>query len=193
MIFESYPWKQDLRRRKNLIIKYNTAEHFEKNEGTTYTVIEKSIFYSAFIIRKLIDCAGKLSDEAENYSLKVFSVPTLKPINQFHRWPKEDSHDWENEKEVIVAGKNVCNWLIHSYIFFTAFNEEGIIDSFGVTSDFDRNKVLYLIPLDAWMAYMDYIASDYIVGMSSHYDSKTNDYVFSRKERGKLQSVHYAY
>lgn len=30
MIFESFPWKQDLRRRKNLIIKYNTAEHFKK-------------------------------------------------------------------------------------------------------------------------------------------------------------------
>ena len=29
MIFESFPWKQDLRRRKNLIIKYNTAEHFK--------------------------------------------------------------------------------------------------------------------------------------------------------------------
>ena len=50
MIFESFPWKQDLRRRKNLIIKYNTAEHFEKNDDTTYTVIEKAIFYSAFII-----------------------------------------------------------------------------------------------------------------------------------------------
>ena len=34
MIFESFPWKQDLRRRKNLIIKYNTAEHFEKNDDT---------------------------------------------------------------------------------------------------------------------------------------------------------------
>ena len=69
MIFESFPWKQDLRIRKNLIIKYNTAEHFEKNDDTTYTVIAKAIFYSAFIIRKLIDCGGKLSDEAENYSL----------------------------------------------------------------------------------------------------------------------------
>lgn len=78
MIFESFPWKQDLRRRKNLIIKYNTAEHFEKNDDTTYTVIEKAIFYSAFIIRKLIDCGGKLSDESENYSLKVCSVQPLK-------------------------------------------------------------------------------------------------------------------
>ena len=100
MIFESFPWKQDLRRRKNLIIKYNTAEHFEKNDDTTYTVIEKAIFYSAFIIRKLIDCGGKLSDESENYSLKVCSVQPLKPVDRLHRWPEEDSHDWENEKEV---------------------------------------------------------------------------------------------
>ena len=172
MIFESFPWKQDLRRRKNLIIKYNTAEHFEKNDDTTYTVIEKAIFYSAFIIRKLIDCGGKLSDESENYSLKVCSVQPLKPVDRLHRWPEEDSHDWENEKEVVVTGKNVCNWLIHSYMFFVVFNEDGIIDSFSVTSDFDRNKVLYRIPLDAWMEYMDYIASDDIVGMSSHYDPK---------------------
>lgn len=141
MIFESFPWKQDLRRRKNLIIKYNTAEHFEKNDDTTYTVIEKAIFYSAFIIRKLIDCGGKLSDESENYSLKVCSVQPLKPVDRLHRWPEEDSHDWENEKEVVVAGKNVCNWLIHSYMFFVVFNEDGIIDSFSVTSDFDRNNV----------------------------------------------------
>ena len=112
MIFESFPWKQDLRRRKNLIIKYNTAEHFEKNDDTTYTVIEKAIFYSAFIIRKLMDCGGKLSDESENYSLKVCSVQPLKPVDRLHRWPEEDSHDWENEKEVVVTGKNVCNWLI---------------------------------------------------------------------------------
>ena len=84
MIFESFPWKQDLRRRKNLIIKYNTAEHFEKNDDTTYTVIEKAIFYSAFIIRKLIDCGGKLSDESENYSLKVCSVQPLKPVATSH-------------------------------------------------------------------------------------------------------------
>ena len=100
MIFESSPWKQDLRKRKNLIIKYNTADHFEKNDDATYTVIEKAIFYSAFIIRKLIDCGGKLSDEAENYSLKAFSVQPLKPVDLLHRWPKEDSHDGKTRKRL---------------------------------------------------------------------------------------------
>lgn len=185
MIFESFPWKRDLLKRKNLIIKYNTTEHFEKNNDATYTVIEKSVFYSAFIIRKLIDCGGKLSDEADHYSLKVFSVRPLQPIDRLHQWPEEDSHDWENEKEIIVAGKNICNWLIHSYMFFMVFNEDNIIDSFSVTSDFDRNKILYRIPLRSWIAYMDYIASDDIVSMSSHYDFSVGDYIYSRKERGK--------
>ena len=47
MIYESSSWKQDLRRRKNLILKYNAADRFEKNEDATYLVIEKAIFYSA--------------------------------------------------------------------------------------------------------------------------------------------------
>lgn len=184
MIFESYPWKQDLRRCRNLIVKYNTAEHFEKDDEATYTVIEKAIFYSAFIIRKLIDCGGKLSDEAENYSLRVFSIQPLKPVDLLHRWPEEDSHDWENEKEVTVAGKNVCNWLIHSYIFFVVHNEDRVVDSFSVASDFDKNKILYRIPLNAWIAYVDYIVSDDTVSISFHYDKKAGDYVYSHKVRG---------
>ena len=62
MILESWPWKQDLLRRKSLLIRYNTSDHLLENEERAYTNIEKAIFYSAFIIRKLIDCGGKLSD-----------------------------------------------------------------------------------------------------------------------------------
>ena len=147
-------------------------------------VIEKAIFYSAFIIRKLIDCGGKLSDEAENYSMKAFSVRPLKHVDILHRWPEEDSHDWENEQDTTVAGKNVCNWLIHSFMFFFAFNEDGIVDSFCVTSDYDRNKILYRIPLKAWLAYIDYIVTDDIVCMRSNYDQKREEYVYTRKVRG---------
>ena len=98
MINESYPWKQDLRKRRNLINKYNRAECFEKNFDATYTIIEKAIFYSAFIIRKLIDCGGKLSDESENYTLKVLATHPLKQIDLLNRWPEEDSYDWKNSR-----------------------------------------------------------------------------------------------
>ena len=184
MVYESYPWKQDLLRRKRLIIKYNTAERFDKSYDSTYTVIEKGIFYSAFIIRKLIDCGGKLSDEADNYSIQVKAIKPLKHIDNLNRWPEEDSHDWEHEKQLTVAGKDICNWLIHSYLFFSEFEENGPMLAFCVSSDYDRNKILYKISMCDWLRYIDYIASDDIVGLSSHYDEKTGDYIYKRKERG---------
>lgn len=119
-----------------------------------------------------------------------------KKINKNANEIVEASTEWLNTQR--MACRNSLRqlgeqklFILNSSIteFFDTFtkikNEDGIIDSFSVTSDFDRNKVLYRIPLDAWMEYMDYIASDDIVGMSSHYDPKADDYVFSRKERGK--------
>ena len=184
MVYESYPWKQDLQRRKRLILKYNTAEGFDRNYNSTYTVIEKSIFYSAFIIRKLLDCGGKLSDEASRYVIKAKSIKPLVHINLMQRWPEEDSHDWEHEKIVAVSGKDVCNWLIHSYLFFVEFDEGGAIISFCVSSDFDKNKVLYKISITDWVEYIGYIVTDDIVSMSSYYDEKADEYIYTCKKRG---------
>lgn len=117
MIYESYPWKQDLMRRKRLIKKYNRAELLA-DDDRAYTVIEKAVFYSAFIIRKLIDCKGKTSDEVDEYLFHLKGVRPLKEIDLMHRWPEKDTHDWEHETTYTKFGTDICNWLIHSYIFF---------------------------------------------------------------------------
>ena len=186
MIFESYPWKQDLLRRKRLFIKYNTVERFEKNNDTTYTVLEKAVFYSAFIIRKLIDCHTKLSDEADSYTLPIAKHLPKKQVTLWERWADEDTHDWENYNQETALGKNVCNWLIHSFVFAFCFNDDGIVDGFFVSSDYDRNKALYYIAIKDWLNYIDFIARDDIAGFESHYDPKLGDYVFTKKIRGKV-------
>jgi len=184
MVYESYPWKQDLLRRKRLILKYNTVEYFQKDEEATYTVLEKAIFYSAFIIRKLIDCFGKLSDDADRYTLSVIKFKPLKEVNAFHRWPDESTHDWDHSQQKTVKGKDICNWLIHSYLFFFNYNEEETIDGFFVASDYDRNKTLYYIRIRDWLDYMTFIASDDVVKLVSEYDMKAGEYVYTKKERG---------
>ncbi len=84
MVFQSYPWKQDLQRRRILIIKHNTEENFDSNFKATYTVLEKCVFYSAFIIRKLIDCGGKLSESSivlpMPAKLLKFYIKTARPF-----------------------------------------------------------------------------------------------------------------
>ena len=66
-----YAAPQDLLRRRRLIQKYNRAELLAEDDDRAYTVIEKAIFYSAFIIRKLIDCKGKVSDEVDKYKFHL--------------------------------------------------------------------------------------------------------------------------
>lgn len=184
MVYESYPWKQDLLRRKRLFLKYNSAAQFEKNEDATYTVLEKAVFYSAFIIRKLIDCRGKLSDDAGKYTLSVKKYTPRKEVNALNRWPDEDTHDWNNPQKETVQGKDICNWLIHSYMFCFKFNEGGTVDGFFVSSDFDRNKSLFYVSTGDWLEYMSFIANDYVVAFESHYDIKARDLIYTRKERG---------
>lgn len=183
MLYESYPWKQDLLRRKYLITKYNSFEQFEKNSDAAYTVIEKAIFYSAFIIRKLIDCKSKLSDEADNYKFQVQARKPLKQIDLMHRWPESDSHDWENEISITVNGREICNWLIHSYVFFTMEDEDVPVSHFCVSSDFDRNKYLYMISMDDWINYIEFIGKDYVTKIKSHYDEGKKDFIFDQKLR----------
>ena len=71
-------------------------------------------------------------------------------------------------------------------MFFFNFNEEGTIEGFFVTSDFDRNKTLYYISITDWLEYMTFIANDYVVALDSHYDQCARDYIYTRKERGTL-------
>lgn len=185
MIYESYPWKRDLLRRKRLIQKYNRVELLSEDaDDRAYTVIEQAVFYSAFIIRKLIDCKGKVSDEVDKYRFTVKGIPPIKDIDMMHRWPDEDSHDWDRETSYIKSGADICNWLIHSYIFFFCYDETGTIESFCVSSDYDRNKLLYRVEMKDWIAYMEFVGNDYVVAMEMHVDDKKRDYVFTKKERG---------
>lgn len=183
MVYESYPWKQELLRQKKSIIKYNTHEEYLKPNDLAYTMVEKGIFYSAFIIRKLIDCNGKMSDAADNYTFKVQAIKPLKEINSIRRWPDSDTHEWEKEVTLTVLGRDICNWLIHSYVFFAVENDKPF-SCFCVSSDYDRNKYLYMISMEDWLKYMDFIATDYVVEIDSHYDECKKDYVYTKKTRG---------
>ena len=186
MIYESYPWKQDLLRRKRLIQKYNRADLLsEDSDDRAYTVIEKAVFYSAFIIRKLIDCKVKVSDEVDAYIFTLKGIRPKKDIDLMHRWPDENTHDWDDEKTYTKSGAEICNWLIHSYIFLFCFDENGTIDSFYVSSDYDRNKLLYRVELKDWITYMEFVGSDYIVASDMHVDENKKDYVLTKKEREK--------
>lgn len=184
MIHESYPWKQDLLRRKRLLEKYNHIELLNIDDDKAYFEIEKSIFYSAFIIRKLIDCRVKVSDAVDNYSFQVKTLSPKKSITILSNSIDNDSHDWDHMGEKTVAGKNICNWLIHSLVFSLLIFEDKVTE-FVVSSDYDKNKVMYCVNLEDWINYMNFVATDNIVSLNMHYENKLNDYQITQKDREK--------
>lgn len=192
MIYESYPWKQDLQRRKNLLLRYNRPEQFAQNFDRACTVIEKAILYSAFIIRKLINC-DRLSTEADEWTMQVKKYAAVREFNRIHHSINEGSHDWENAQNETIKAHKICNWLIHSYIFDFIFDAENQrIESFAVASDFDRNEVLYVINVSDWVRYMNFVATDYVTSRRCILETvpmskgkKAVDYVSKIKERGQ--------
>lgn len=184
MIYESYPWKQDLLKRKRLIQKYNRAELLSEDNDRAYTVIEKAVFYSAFIIRKLIDCKVKVSDEVDSYRFTIKGFRPWKNMDLIHRYPDEKTHDWKQKMTYTKSGAEICNWLIHSFIFFFGLDDTNKIDCFYVSSDFDKNKILYRIELKEWIKYMEFVGSDFVVASDMHVDDSKKDYVITRKVRG---------
>ena len=66
--------------------------------------------------------------------------------------------------------------------FFFGVNEENKIDSFYVSSDYDKNKYLYQVELYDWIKYMDFVGNDDIVNLVMKFDPQHEDYVHKIKE-----------
>lgn len=165
---------------------HDFALRIEVNPCVIEITIGKAIFYSAFIIRKLIDCKGKVSDEVDKYSFTIKGLQPEKEVNFMNRWPENGNYDWEHEVTYTKPGTDICNWLIHSYVFFFTYDTNEKIDGFYVSSDYDRNKVLYWVALKEWIAYMEFVGKDYVVAVDMHFDNHKKDYIFTKKERSLL-------
>jgi hypothetical protein len=187
MILESYPWKEDLLKMAKLIDRYNTPSHFRWNSEKTYYNLEKTIFTSAFIIRKLIDCK-KVSDEVEFYRFdKLLKYKSAKKFDNIHKWIDDKSYEWGKHAKVSLCARYICNSLIHSLIFGFSFQNDKVY-SFFIASDKDKDSFLLEIPLNLWVNYMTYVGEDDIEFLEVKCD-KNNSLVFKKKRKTLISDI----
>lgn len=182
MIYDSQTWKRELVKLMRRLRIYSCIKWTDRRFGKYAYKIDLVLLTSAIVIRKLIE-SDKLSDEADNYQLKVIAYTPRRQIDKLHRWVEDGDYEWGDRKEEVVSAKTICNSLIHSYAYCPRFSEKFMFDGFMVTSDFDRNKLIYDIELTDWIKYMDYIASDSIGTLSLHYNEQKHDYMPTVKRR----------
>lgn len=180
MLYSVFNWKKDLKNKRELIIKNNLIKVLNANFDSAYHKIESSIFISAFIIRKLIE-NDKLTTESDDFDFQIKYYKSINNVNKINRFDICCNYNLNKEYSKAVKGKEICNWIIHSYIFIPIF-KKNILEGFYLSSDFDRNKILYKIELDRWLKFVDIIIEDKVLTKTMSYNIKKNDYIFIDKK-----------
>lgn len=191
-ISESSDYKEDLlkevRKIKRLLRTCDISDL-----GTYYFKLEKFLFVSAYLIRKLIE-AQKLSDELENESIRLeySKVTDYSAVCDFlskrHLLRNYDIHHRRVE-DLRLA--DVTNIFIHSYVFCLSLTSGGLpgesedpLEHFEllITSDYRKSK-LYFFRLDTYLNLCTSVARDEIVNMEISMDEKLGYRTVKRKSR----------
>ncbi|MFJ8152514.1 hypothetical protein [Streptomyces sp. NPDC094468] len=146
MIQESGPWRVEL---------LGTAERLAKRKSQrrwtdrTEFLIERDVMVGAYSVRRLKE-SFKVSDNLANRTWPVRVHDPCGPVADVHNSHKIwDLYDLENGRDVELSLTNVCNQVIHSWVWGFSVQEDGCgLDGIFVSSDKKRKKCLYFLSID---------------------------------------------
>lgn len=175
MICESEAWKRDLEKWRARL-----GRLANDYDSRSYVAVEKAIFYSAFIMRKLFDCPTKISDTAKQ--LKIPTERYVVPIGKInllrHIFNEDDFLNPRAFREQRYL-REICGILIHSLAFEVVCDENKII-GFLVTSDNcnEGNKIknIFFVNVKDWLNCMKTIVADEVAAI--HYSVKEKDSIW---------------
>lgn len=147
---------------------------------TTRHQLLKSIFYSASVVRKVVeeeleyhsflkkhkhDLGLEFYQDkyhiVHSYQVNTIQYPIKEgSLNCFEDYCVDD-FNLESSRSVPCSIKSVSNWIIHSYVWLLgSFDESKSITGFFVSSDFDKANYLSYIDLGEWIKAIDYCAKE---------------------------------
>jgi hypothetical protein len=176
VIFESWPWRQDLLRDASILRRWTDKPPTERRAF----LFEKKIFTSAYAMRKLVESL-KLSSDYGSYSVKCKTYPSLRPITWRDRWEFYEHYDMERPVEGSIAASALLNLIIHSFLFLEFVDEdtESIL-GFHITSDRRRNESLWQIGMNEYLSLMEHVAADNPSNFAMRFDKAKGEWAFWR-------------
>jgi hypothetical protein len=145
MISDPYPWREELLRVADRLEKRKAQRRWTER---TMFLIERDIMLSAYSIRKLNE-AKRISDRLRGERVRVQRhelvgrVPDMQNGHRF--W---EFYDFEHGADVELKMADLCNQIIHSWIWGIAAEEGGGLAGIYVSSDRERRRSVYLVDVD---------------------------------------------
>jgi hypothetical protein len=146
MIEEQSYWRADLTKYAQRLKRRYGKLRWSKQ---TLYEIEKEVFLSAFIIRKLIE-SGKVDRAVLGLNFQIKKYP-IRPGAVRSTDPKTlgSIYDIYHGRDEILSIKKLCDQFVHSYIFSPLIisRTHGVVFGLYFSSDCESEKGLYYIPL----------------------------------------------
>src|SRR5262249_40237596 len=143
MISDSKFWKKELLREAAWLKKYSKSAPWNSAMLSRY---EKSLFVGGFAVRKLLD-SEKLTQKAKGLSVKATRYLWKgKPVTLLERYQLDCFYDFTKGEKCGLSSRDICNQLIHSFVFLPSFFEEDRgLHGFFLVSDKLRHCQVYFV------------------------------------------------
>jgi hypothetical protein len=189
MIWESSYWKSDLIKIGKKLEKRKAQKKWPDSSSAN---TEKDIMISAFMIRKLFD-SNKIDQRMNNKEIEAVTYKSNgKQINWMKNLFPERYFDLENPKNEKVKLKDICNQIVHSYIFMLLMNENNNLFSFWYVSDYNKFKYLIELKLDDYINVLNEIGNYWPTSEHYFFDPQKKDFVvfhnMSESEANEMRS-----
>ncbi len=160
MIFESYSWKMELVRHNRSLKTWCKKTHTKRG----YFNIERAIFHSAFVMRKLME-NRKVTDRMRNKFMRCRSYKPFRPlsdrVSRFHGiFAVEKEYDLSKPDVEQLSFFDLASEIMHSYVFIPEIDKHNKMIAFFINSYRHRDDRVLLIDLARYCEAMVQIISD---------------------------------
>jgi len=174
MIWESYPWKEELHRIGDRLEKKLRQRRWTDRTDAN---LEKDVFVACYAIRKLIE-AQKLTKSVLSCRVECTRAPLIEGRQvALHNWHKLDElYDLQREEKTHLVLRYLCNQFIHSYVFCPVFGENGLLQSVAVASDRERQNCVYIVSVVDLVELLRRVGNDEPCESHAVWDEELGDY-----------------
>ena len=185
MIHESHYWKDDLLKAAASLEQRVTQHRWR---DATFANVEKKVMLGFYAIRKLIE-AHKVDDQTARQNVAVVVYPSTGKLvtrSNWHRW--WELYDLEDPRKTKIRLVPLCHQFVHSYVFSCAFDESRALESVLVSSDRERNRMLFSVSIDELIRVFRAVGKNYPNYYHSEFNDSTGDYdvVIRTQKRGAI-------
>ena len=171
MILSSCFWKKELARQA---VEFDASwERLRKTDGCdrSWFRMERTLFYSAMAIRRLID-SHKLTDKLarQPLTMEAFKAQAKKPHTVRSQLGSVNLDQWfemDKPEQVSLTPHQLASEILHSFTLeFLIDDARAELDSIFVASDWNQFKRAVLIPKATWLSLLRAVVADEVMSMS---------------------------